>query len=191
MKIKRADEEKARKRQKSHLQSCDEANCQGCAVGEIDIDLRSKDGSNLSANDIFQIAMEEKNKQSLTAQDIDSITHSSIVTKLFEQALASFKSLDICDLNYCRCLFEFGLFVHVKDYFETTEQELEKYLKSSSKNSKDAEGWLLLGRVYLELAHFTLGDDDSDSDSGFVVQDKTEQKYLKRAICAFKKVFLI
>jgi tetratricopeptide (TPR) repeat protein len=179
-----------RKRRKTHTEQCKDDACNGCAVGEICIDLVDEEGHDLSNPlEIFKAAKEEQNKASLTDQDIDSSTHSTIVTKLYEKALKEFERLEILDLSYCSCLFEMGLFIQVKEYFEKTEAALEQYLKGPLTSTNYSDALLLLGRVYLELAHYCLGDaEESDSDTEFIPTNKKEQKYVQKAVNSFNKV---
>lgn len=71
--------------------------------------------------------------------------------------------------------------MHVEDWFHQAEHELEKFLKSSKENSKNHEGWLLLGKVYLQLARARFKDDEETE------QDEVEAENVHRAKCAFKQ----
>lgn len=101
-----------KKKQKTieHAAGCNDTECKGCAVGEIDIHLTTQDGSKLSPHDIYYAAMEELEKQTLSEQDIDKQTHSSIVQKLFEMAVEEFERLQINDLVYAKCLYDMVIF---------------------------------------------------------------------------------
>ncbi|KAJ3254038.1 hypothetical protein HK103_007577 [Boothiomyces macroporosus] len=172
-----------KKKQKTieHAAGCNDTECKGCAVGEIDIHLTTQDGSKLSPHDIYYAAMEELEKQTLSEQDIDKQTHSSIVQKLFEMAVEEFERLQINDLVYAKCLYDMGVFLHVEDWFHQAEHELEKFLKSSKENSKNHEGWLLLGKVYLQIARARFKDDEETE------QDEVEAENVHRAKRAFKQ----
>ncbi|KAJ3276001.1 hypothetical protein HDV01_006171 [Terramyces sp. JEL0728] len=175
-----------KKKQKTveHAQGCEDADCKGCAVGEIDIHLTNQDGSKMSPHDIYYAAKEELEKHTLAEQDIDKQTHSSIVQKLFEMAVDEFERLEINDLVYANCLYDMGLFLHVSDWFHQAEHELEKYLKSSKDNSKNHEGWFLLGKVYLQIARTRFKEEGEE-------QDEIEAENVHRAKCAFKQALAL
>ncbi|KAI8902734.1 hypothetical protein BC833DRAFT_616469 [Globomyces pollinis-pini] len=186
------DTEVSRKKQKLkdpklHSASCNDSSCVGCDVGQVDIELVSKDGLPLTPLDYYVAAKEELTKLSTDELNDSGIDPTSIVTKLFEMAITQYESNSIVDLSYCNCLYDFGLFLHVGDYFIQAESQLEKYLKSSVVNSKDVDAWLLLALVYIQLAKLSYNLDSSDIDEDLVLADVTEQNYLKRSICSFKK----
>ncbi|KAJ2998303.1 hypothetical protein HDV02_004617 [Globomyces sp. JEL0801] len=162
------DTEVSRKKQKLkdpklHSASCNDSSCVGCDVGQVDIELVSKDGLPLTPLDYYVAAKEELTKLSTDELNDSGIDPTSIVTKLFEMAITQYESNSIVDLSYCNCLYDFGLFLHVGDYFIQAESQLEKYLKSSVVNSKDVDAWLLLALVYIQLAKLSYNLDSSKS----------------------------
>ncbi|KAI8924777.1 hypothetical protein BC831DRAFT_463587 [Entophlyctis helioformis] len=82
---------KAAKRRKaggSHLPSCDDAECTGCDVGEVDIQLVSS--AKAKPNSKAAVKGSRRDGKHLSEQDVDEATHESIVAKLFELAVAAF-----------------------------------------------------------------------------------------------------
>jgi hypothetical protein len=170
------EESRELKRQKQHVSTCNDINCTGCDVGEIEISLPEMTGL-----EIYSLAKEESNKVSLSSEDIDSSTQKSIVIKLFEMAIAEFEK-EKSTLMSCQCLFDFAKFLVVKETMEQARTALESLLHTES----DHEAWLLLGRIYLELATFDYTDAQSDDEDIFVPA-KSVLELVKKSIHTFKK----
>jgi hypothetical protein len=182
------EESRDSKRQRTHLTICDDPSCDGCDVGEIDIEL-AKD---MTAMDIYALAKEEMSKLSLSSEDIDSSTHSHIIQKLFEMAIAQFQS-EQTTLAYCNCLYDFAKFMSIHETMEQAKVALEELLRSDkdkSAPSTDHQAWLLLGRIYLELAGFGYTDAQSDEEDT-VVPPKPILELVKKCVHSFRKVSAI
>ena len=156
------------------------------AIGEVDIQLESEQG--LSALDLYANAIEERDKKELTSQDVDASTHHNIVKKLFEMAIEAFeKSVTDVDTRcqFASCLYDFGMFVHVKDYVERACDEFTICLKD---NSQDANLLLRRGKARIQLSKLFYNEQsDDEEDQEYALLSKVQLGLQKDGIADLKK----
>jgi hypothetical protein len=127
--------------------------CKKCKVGPVVVDFTSADNDSVDAamltgTELLFMARQEINKSVLAPNEVDDETHHQVVSQLFEMAISAFESKQDKTIDYAKCLYEFALFLNTKYLFEKSLAVLEQLPDSVG------EKWILLGKVFLQLAHF-------------------------------------
>ncbi|RKP25089.1 hypothetical protein SYNPS1DRAFT_22896 [Syncephalis pseudoplumigaleata] len=179
-----------RKRDETHLSSCKDASCTGCAEGEVELVFTKLDGGESGSNEptaaqFYQFALEESDR---------SGEMTAVARKLFERAIEAFREEE--RLTFAQQLSLTG-----------KVQETIHKLKALTKHDH-AGVWLHLGRAQLiaigmeleRLGKMHAAEDSEDSEDSEEEDEKDEESnkaeiapimaQLNEAIAAFDQVML-
>ena len=131
-----------------HVSDCNDPECEGCDVGEVEISFVRKDENGQdqtfqpSAQELLSMALNESN--TATAADQDN----EIVRRLFDMALEQFEKTDPKDdrSGYATCLVELGRAIDVE---ESLREGLDIFRGMAKKtpSSMKSEHWLTVAKA--------------------------------------------
>jgi hypothetical protein len=157
----------------------------------VDIELVKEGGGSPLAIDFYNQAIHERDKQTLTIQDIDKNTHKRITTSLFETAIDKFKlqliNDDDCKLrtDYANCCYDLGTFINVVGYLEIARTQYNILLE---KLTTDASLHCRIGEISIKISSSLFSDYDDDDDNKASLESSEQLNLLKTGIDSFEKV---
>ncbi|KAI9271507.1 hypothetical protein BDA99DRAFT_556744 [Phascolomyces articulosus] len=135
-----------------HVPECNDPECEGCDVGEIEISFTRKDESGKdqtfepSSQELLSMALAESNTTS------DQNNNSEIVRRLFDMALEQFEKTDPKDdrSGYATCLVELGRAIDVEESLREGLDIFRGVAKKSPSLMK-GEHWLTVAKSAIGL----------------------------------------
>ncbi|KAI9498179.1 hypothetical protein BDB00DRAFT_784243 [Zychaea mexicana] len=126
-----------------HVSDCNDPECEGCDVGEIEISFvhKDKDGndqtSKPSAHDLLSMAVTEA----------DTDQKSEIVRRLFDMALEQFEKIEPEDrAGYATCLVELGRAIDVEESLREALDIFRGIVKKDA-SAMTSEHWLTMAKA--------------------------------------------
>lgn len=200
--------ETKRIKKESHAPDCNDKNCQGCDIGQVEISFvrKDKDGNPIesepSAQELLSMAIDEAANAKQSGNDDDE--NNDMAHRLFDMAIEKYqKDEPENKLGYATCLVELGKALQVE---ESISEGLE-ILRGEKKKQNNEVWWALAGAAialasakrkalesYFEQQQQELEDDDGEIDEVAFSEllekqrvSKVEAKLYKEAIDAAKQ----
>lgn len=184
-----------------HVQDCEDPECEGCDVGEVEIAIlqTDKDGNEQkvepTAKELLAMALEEAQKKD---------KNGDIVRRLFDMALDRYQDKEQDDrLGYAICLLQVGRHLSVEESLRESLDVLRAVVRT------DENAWIYLAQAAAELLLFlrkrqntrfeeALAELDEEDEEDQVVREeligkqklsREEKKLYKEALDALEKVW--
>lgn len=164
----------------------------------VDLDF---EGTLPTAQQLYETAIEERDKVFLADQDLDTSTHSGIVTKLFELAIAEFNSSfpEPCSTSlpnpqieiYVNCLIDLGIHVQVISFLDQALRIIKECRNCKITGIEMAVLVVCQGRALINLSRLTATEYHSDDeDTSYNDISDPQKTQLDESIQAFNDVQL-